>query len=153
MLKLATLIYVQDRINNKTLMLLRNKKENDIHRNKWNGLWWKLEIEESPDNCCRRELEEESGLIAKDIELKWILTAPNFTPEHDRYIFIYNVYSWTWVIKECDEWELQRIDTDKLLDLNLWEGDKYFIPLLNKDWVFHITARYKNWKLDNHKIN
>ena len=31
MIQLATLIYVQDTKNNKTLMMLRNKKENDVH--------------------------------------------------------------------------------------------------------------------------
>jgi len=90
-MKLATLIYVHDEKEKKTLMMLRNKRENDIHEGKWNGLGGKLEAGESPDHCCVRELAEESGLQAQHIELKGILTAPNFTPDHDRYVFFYVV--------------------------------------------------------------
>lgn len=152
MVKLATLIYVQDTLQKRTLMLLRNKKENDIHKDKRNWLGGKIEAEESPDECCRRELTEESWLRAKDIELKGILSAPKFTPDHDRYIFIYNVYSWSWSLKQCNEWELHRIDCDKLLELNLREWDKEFIPLLFKPWVFHATMWYKDGKLKGSKI-
>ena len=152
MIKLATLIYVQDKANNKTLMLFRNKKPNDVHEGKWNGLWWKLEQGESPESCCRRELLEESWLIAKNIELKWILTAPNFSHDSDRYIFVYNVTSRKWKIKECNEWELHWIESDKILELNLREWDKKFIPLLDKPWIFHTTMRYKNGKLEKYVI-
>ena len=150
MIKLATLIYVKDNINKKTLMLFRNKKTNDVHEGKWNGLWGKLEKGESPELCCRRELFEESWLIAKTIELKWILTAPNFSHDSDRYIFIYNVTSREWEIKECNEWELHWIDSDKILELNLREWDKKFIPLLDKPWIFHTTMRYKDGKLEKY---
>ena len=40
-MKLATLCYVID--DDKTLMLYRNKKENDYHEGKWNGLGGKFE--------------------------------------------------------------------------------------------------------------
>ena len=42
-MKLATLIYVHDTTENKTLMMLRNKKANDVHEGKRNGLGGKLE--------------------------------------------------------------------------------------------------------------
>lgn len=47
-MKLATLCYVTR--NDKTLMLLRNKKENDMHEGKWNGLGGKLDPGESLKN-------------------------------------------------------------------------------------------------------
>jgi 8-oxo-dGTP diphosphatase len=40
-MKLATLCYI--RHNGKTLMLHRIKKENDMHKGKWNGLGGKFE--------------------------------------------------------------------------------------------------------------
>ena len=43
-MKLATLCYVIDKPQNKTLMLHRVKKENDYHEGKWNGLGGKLEL-------------------------------------------------------------------------------------------------------------
>lgn len=151
-MKLATLIYVHDENSKKTLMLFRNKKANDIHEWKRNGLGWKLEAGESPDSCCMRELEEECGLIAREYELKGILTAPDFTPEHDRYIFIYVVTRREWELKSCVEGELHRIDNDKLLGLNTREGDKKFLPLLYQDWIFHATMRYKDGKLEKWEL-
>lgn len=151
-MKLATLIYVHDESQHKTLMMLRNKKANDVHEGKRNGLGGKLEAGESPDSCCIRELQEESGLTATEFHLQGLLTAPDFTPNHDRYIFIYVVSARTGELKECDEGELHRIDDNKLLDLNLREGDKKFIPLLFKPWLFHTTMRYKDGKLEKREI-
>lgn len=151
-MKLATLIYVHDIDQDKTLMLLRNKKENDVHEGKRNGLGGKLEEGESPDSCCIRELEEEAGLTATEFHLKGILTAPNFSHDSDRYIFIYVVTKRNGELQECSEWELHRIDNDKLLDLNLREGDKKFLPLVFKPWLFHTTMRYKDKKLEKREI-
>jgi NADH pyrophosphatase NudC (nudix superfamily) len=40
----------------------RNKKPNDIHEGKWNGLGGKFEAGETPEECVIREILEESGL-------------------------------------------------------------------------------------------
>jgi len=69
-MKLATLCYVIDKNRNSTLMIHRVKKENDYHRGKWNGLGGKFEPGESPEDCAVREIEEESGLIIKNIKMK-----------------------------------------------------------------------------------
>ncbi len=152
MVQLSTLIYVQNQEQKKTLMMLRNKKPNDIHEGKRNWLWGKIEMGESPDACCLRELQEESWLIGKNIELKWILTAPQFSHNTDRYIFIYIVTKRDWELQECNEGELHRIDDEKILNLNLREGDRRFIPLLSKPWVFRTTLRYKDGKLEKWEL-
>lgn len=36
----------------------------------------------------------------------------------------------------CNEGVLEWVDKEKLLDLNLWEGDKIFLKLLNEDVPF-----------------
>lgn len=143
-MKLATLIYVQH--EGKTLMIHRNKKENDIHEWKRNGVWWKLEPGESPDECCVRELLEETWLLALEYSLKWILSAPEFTPWHDWYIFIYMVTCFEGELIDCNEWELHWINNDSLLDLNLWEWDRKFIPLLFQKWFLRIKMNYQWWE-------
>ena len=77
-MKLATLCYVQDKINNTTLMLHRVKKEFDVHKDKWNGLGGKFEKGETPEDCVIREVREESGLIISNPVLKGFLTFPSF---------------------------------------------------------------------------
>jgi 8-oxo-dGTP diphosphatase len=56
---LATLCYVKR--DGYTLMLYRNRKANDIHEGKWNGLGGKFDAGETPEECVIREVYEESG--------------------------------------------------------------------------------------------
>ena len=41
-------------------MVHRNKKPNDIHEGKWNGLGGKFEAGETPEECVRREVNNGS---------------------------------------------------------------------------------------------
>jgi len=88
-MKLATLCYIKDNSTNKTLMLYRNKKENDYHEGKWNGLGGKFELGETPEECAIRELKEESGLTVENPKLKGLLTFPNFDGVDDWYVFVF----------------------------------------------------------------
>jgi len=67
-MKLATLCYI--RRGGKTLMVHRIKKPNDMHQGKWNGLGGKLDPGETPEECAIREIFEESGLHARDPQLR-----------------------------------------------------------------------------------
>ncbi len=51
---LATLCYLKR--DGCTLMVYRNKKANDIHAGKWNGLGGKFEPGETPEECVIREV-------------------------------------------------------------------------------------------------
>ena len=73
---LATLCYVKH--DGCTLMLHRNKKANDIHEGKWNGLGGKFEAGETPEECAIREVYEESGLSIRGPKLCGLLMFPNF---------------------------------------------------------------------------
>ena len=90
-MKLATLCYVIDKLQNKTLMIHRVKKENDYHEGKWNGLGGKLEPGESPEDCVIREIKEEAGLIIKNPRMHGFITFPNFDEVDDWYVFIFTM--------------------------------------------------------------
>ena len=77
----ATLCYL--RRDRYTLMLYRNKKPDDIHQGKWNGLGGKFEAGETPEECACREVREESGLIPDELVLKGVLTFPCFDGVND----------------------------------------------------------------------
>ncbi len=149
-MKLATLCYVFN--ENKVLMINRNKRANDIHLGKWNGLGGKFNPGETPEECVIREVYEESGLLIKNPLLKGFLTFPAFDDEEDWYVFVFTAKEFSGKLKESDEGELEWIEWEKILNLPLWEGDKYFLEWLNQDRFFSAKFIYKNSRYITHSV-
>jgi 8-oxo-dGTP diphosphatase len=133
-------------------MLRRVKKQNDIHYGKWNGLGGKLEPGETPEECVRREIEEESGLRIKNPRMCGVLTFPFFKDGEDWYVFVYTASKFEGQLIESPEGELKWIDDESLLELNLWEGDKYFLEYIRKGVFFSGKFVYEDKKLVSHEI-
>lgn len=152
-MKLATLCYVKDNSTNKTLMLYRNKKENDYHEGKWNGLGGKLELGETPEECAIRELKEESGLTVKNPKLKGFITFPNFDGVDDWYVFVFVITNFEGNLIDSPEGKLEWIPNEKLTSLNLWGGDKIFLEWLNLDKFFSAKFNYKNGKFIDYVVS
>ena len=149
-MKLATLCYL--RHDHQTLMIHRIKKENDMHQGKWNGLGGKFEPGETPEECAIREIKEESGLTARNPILKGFLTFPGFSNEEDWYAFVFVIQDFEGAIIDSLEGDLAWIEDERLLELNLWEGDLFFIPWLDKPGVFSAKFIYKNNRLVGHDV-
>ena len=141
-MKLATLCYLNK--NGKTLMLYRNKKNNDMNGGKWIGLGGKIEDGETPEECAIREIKEESGLVAKKLELKGILTFPSFDNIETWYVFLFLVTEFEGELIESSEGLLKWIEDDQLFDLPMWEGDKIFLRWLNQKGFYSAKFIYKN---------
>lgn len=56
--------------DNEVLMLFRKKNPN---RGKWNGVGGKIELAESPEEGCRREVLEETGLLVRSMLFKGMI--------------------------------------------------------------------------------
>lgn len=149
-MKLATLCYL--RREGKTLMVHRIKKENDMHQGKWNGLGGKFEPGETPEECARREIYEESGLIARNLLLKGFITFPGFANEEDWYAFVFVVRDFEGEIRESPEGVLAWVDDSDLLQLSLWEGDRIFIPWLDQPGFFSAKFVYRDNRLIDHQV-
>lgn len=147
---LATLCYVKQ--SGKTLMLHRNKRENDIHDGKWNGLGGKLKLHETPEECVIREVKEESGLVIQNPKLRGILTFPEFSPDQDWYVYVFTVTEFKGDLIECDEGTLEWIPDTDLAKLNLWEGDPIFLKWLEEGHFFSGKFVYQNGKLVSHSV-
>ena len=123
---LSTLCYIEK--NSQILLLHRTIKSIDPNGGKWIGVGGKLEQNESPDECIIREVYEETGLHIQP-QLRGILTF--ILPKWENELtFLYTSNNFEGTLKECNEGQLHWIDKDKVLDLNLWEGDKHFLPKL-----------------------
>ncbi len=147
-MKLATLCYLRQ--GGQTLMVHRIKKANDIHEGKWNGLGGKFEPGETPEECARREIFEESGLQVGKLELKGLLTFPLFARTEDWYAFVFVASDLQGSLIDSPEGDLQWIDNDRLTELNLWEGDRLFLPWLDRPGFFSGKFVYQDGRLVDH---
>ena len=131
--QMTTLGYIETRES--YLMLHRVKKEQDVNEGKWIGIGGKFEYGESPEECMIREAKEETGLAVTSMKFRGILTfiCDKQDPE---YICLYTIDGFSGQLKECDEGELIWVSKDEIFGLNLWEGDRIFFDLLQKDVPF-----------------
>lgn len=149
-MKLAVLCYLEK--EGKTLMLHRVKKADDYHEGKWNGLGGKFEQGETPEECAKREVLEESGFLMQEPKLKGLITFPMFDKKDDWYVFIYTCDKFTGSLIDSPEGNLEWIPNDKVSELNLWEGDKIFLNWIYQDKFFSAKFIYDNGRYINHEV-
>jgi len=133
MAKQTTLCYIEK--DNQYLMLHRTVKENDVNKDKWIGVGGHFEHGESPEECLLREVWEETGYTLTSWKYRGIITFV-YGENMVEYMSLYTADRFTGEPAECDEGVLEWVDKDKVLDLELWEGDKIFFRLLNENREF-----------------
>ena len=130
----TTLCYIEK--EEKYLMLHRVKTKIDMNHDKWSGSGGKLEEGESPFDCARREILEETGLKANKLSYRGIVT---FVSDEygTEYMHLFHTLDFEGELKtDCDEGNLEWIEKKKLLSLPIWEGDKIFLSLLDETVPF-----------------
>lgn len=146
----STLCYIERKEAGKgqTLMLYRNKKENDLNEGKWVGVGGKLEAGEAVDECVCREVFEETGLKLTSYELRGVIKfISDKWEDEDMYLYYADGFEGE-ITPDCNEGELHWVDTDKVIDLPTWEGDYIFLnPFFEGKKDIDITVRYEGEKL------
>jgi 8-oxo-dGTP diphosphatase len=147
---LATLGYVFSPDGQQVLLVHRNRRPGDAHFGKYNGLGGKLEAGEDVVACMRREILEESGLHCESLALRGTVSWPGFGKGgEDWFGFIFRIDRWSGTPRtENAEGELVWQPVDKVLELPLWEGDPYFLPLVfdPAGAQFHGVMPYRDGK-------
>lgn len=129
MTELTTLCYIEKA--NQYLMLHRTKKEHDMNHDKWIGVGGKFEYGESPEECLLREVKEETGYTLTSWKYRGIITFI-YGEDTVEYMSLYTADGFTGEPVECNEGDLIWVDKEKVLQLNIWEGDRIFLRLLNE---------------------
>lgn len=143
---LTTICYLKK--DHKTLLLHRIKKENDINEGKWIGIGGKIEKGESPIDCIKREVFEESGYILNKINYVGFITFPNIYHGEDEGMFLFTSDDFSGeMIQDCHEGNLKWIDDTKIKELPMWEGDRYFFEWFDKKNKILAKFSYENDKL------
>ncbi len=145
---LATLGYVFSPDGGRVLLIHRNRRPDDAHYGKYNGLGGKLEPGEDVVTCLRREIREESGVKCVELTLKGTISWPGFGKQGaDWFGFIFRVDRFTGeALGENEEGTLEWVEVVHVPELPLWEGDRFFLPLVfDKDGrQFHGVMPYRD---------
>lgn len=145
---LASLGYVISPDGKRCLLVHRNRRESDLHLGKFNGLGGKMEAGEDIYSCLCRELFEEAGIVCHGAVLRGTINWTGFGKNgEDWFGFIYRIDSFTGEpFSENDEGELGWHDIDRIMELPMWEGDRYFLPLVfdSNPSSFHGVMPYRN---------
>ena len=126
------------------LLLNRNKKANDLNQGKWIGVGGKAEPGETPEECVRREVTEETGLVLGALHFYGIIHFRSDTWE-DEEMNLYGSSDFTGELAEdCREGTLAWVPKDQVLQLPTWEGDRIFLErMLSGEKCIELTLNYK----------
>jgi 8-oxo-dGTP diphosphatase len=138
---IGTLGYVLSPDKESVLMVHRNRRLADDHLGKYNGLGGKMEREEEIATCMRREIREEAGIEVIEMTLRGTINWTGFGRHGEDWLgFIFRIDSFEgapW--SENAEGSLEWVERSRLEELPMWEGDRYFLPLVfdNDPRPFH----------------
>ncbi len=134
-MKNTTLCYIEK--DDEYLMLHRTKKQNDLNCGKWIGVGGKFEENECPEECLKREVFEETGLILESYRLCGIVTFISSEWEGE-YMYLFTADKFKGELTDCNEGTLKWVKKSEIENLNLWEGDRIFLRLLAENAPFFL---------------
>ena len=145
----STLCYIQK--DNDVLFLYRNKKKNDPNAGKWIGIGGKCEPGETPDDCVKREVAEETGLKLTEYRFLGVIRfISEMWDDEDMYLYSATGFEGE-LISDCDEGELKWIGRSEIEGLPMWEGDRYFLKaLLDGRDKINMVLRYEGQGDEEH---
>lgn len=148
----TTLCYIEQ--DDKYLLLHRVKKKNDINKDKWIGIGGKFEEKESPEDCIRREVMEETGLSLKRLQYRGIVTFISDGMNETEFMHLFTSSEYSGNLKECDEGVLEWVPKQDVRKLPHWDGDLIFLSLLErKEPFFSLKLTYKGSTLTEALLN
>lgn len=146
----STLGYVLSPDRLKVLLVHRNRRPDDHHFGKYNGLGGKMIEGEEIAQAMRREIYEEAGITCQKMRLKGTINWPGFGKKGEHwlgFVFVIDSYEGT-PRKSNEEGELTWVPITEIEKLPMWDGDKYFLPLIfdENPELFHALIPYEGGK-------
>ena len=142
----ATLGYVMSPDGKEVLLIHRDRRPDDHHYGKYNGLGGKVERDEDVVAGMKREIMEEAGIECNELSLRGTISWPGFGKHgEDWFGFLFKIDSFSGEpLTENHEGSLVWMPISEIMTLSLWEGDRYFLPLVFDETInqFHGVMPY-----------
>ena len=149
-MKNTTLCYIEK--DGSYLMMLRNKKKNDLNEGKYVGIGGHFFENEDPYECMIREAREETGLDIKPKYRGIVTFISNEYESEQMHLFTSTEFSGELI--DCNEGELVFVPKEKVKSLPTWEGDRIFFDLLDtREDFFALKLVYEGDKLVSYSID
>lgn len=107
-----------------------------------------MHADEDIMSCLKREIREEAGIECEEISLRGTINWTDFGPHNEDWLgFVFRIDRFSGTpYKENPEGTLSWEPLANLHELPMWEGDKFFLPLVfDEDTrIFHGHMPYKN---------
>lgn len=132
---MSTLGYVLSPERQHVLMTYRVSRQDDEQFGKYNGLGGHMEPHEDIASCMIREIREEAGITVTAMTLRGTVNWTGFGPKAQdwlAFVFLIEAFSGQ-VAAASNEGPLRWVPIAKLHELPMWEGDRYFLPLIFDD--------------------
>jgi 8-oxo-dGTP diphosphatase len=147
----ATLGYVLSADRQRVLLVHRNARADDHHLGKYNGLGGKLERDEDIAAGMRREIMEEANIVCEAMSLRGTINWPGFGKHGEDWLgFLFVIERWSGTPLESNaEGTLEWVERARIHELNLWEGDRQFLPLVFDEdpRPFHGVMPYRDGRM------
>ena len=129
---IGTLGYVMSPDGQRVLLIHRNARPDDAHFGKYNGLGGKMDRDEDVAACMRREIREEAGIECVEMVLRGTISWPGFGKHGEDWLgFIFRIHRFEGTpLERNPEGSLSWVPVSELPTLNLWDGDRHFLPLV-----------------------
>lgn len=154
---IGTIGYILSKDKKKVLLVHRTGHTQNDHLGKYTGLGGKMHSNENVLTCIKREIKEESNLDCTNIILRGTINWTGFGKKEEDWLgFVFLITDFEGTPNQhSPEGPLEWLDLEKILDVPIWEGDRYFLPLVfdNDPRIFHGFMPYKNgspveWKCE-----
>ena len=128
------------------LLMHRNKRADDVHYGKYNGLGGKLDRNEDIVSGMRREIREEAGIEALDLVLRGTISWPGFGKNgEDWFGFLFRIDTWTGQVSQGNhEGVLEWVNINELDAVKFWESDRCWLDMVfeRSNQTFHGLAPF-----------
>ncbi len=109
--------------------ILLGLKKRGFGEGRWNGFGGKLNINETIEEAAIRELKEESGIIANELEKKGIIKFEFQEDIDDLEVHIFHVTNFEGEPVESEEMKPQWFEKREIPYEEMWSDDKHWMPL------------------------